>query len=102
MIRRCVEKLLLACQTIASTKAGALNRNRENYRCCGKMPNECQMANIFSQDASLCARAVVSAGRGLPALPARAMCGAVEAVASTAFLERIVQGVCVRRRGVSH
>jgi hypothetical protein len=36
-MRRCVERLQLACQAVASAKAGVLNRNRKtiekNYRC---------------------------------------------------------------------
>jgi hypothetical protein len=61
-MRRCVERLLLACQAVASAKAGALNRNR-------KTP----------------VRAIVSVSRGLPALPAPSTLHVVvEAVVSTA------------------
>ena len=95
-MRRCVEKLPLACQAVASAKAGVLNRNRKtiaiNYRCRDNnveilMPKAEGTSNARRSWVGRVTpvRAIVSAGRGLPALPApSALRGVVEAVVSTA------------------
>jgi hypothetical protein len=89
MIRRCVLKLLLVLLVMIE------KRSQKNYRCGDndaeiRMPRAEGRRNVkcpkFRVGRATPVRAIVSAGRGLPALPApRARRGVVEAVVPTAF-----------------
>src|SRR6266850_7622415 len=100
MMRRCVEKLLLVLLIMIEKRSQKNNRCRDNDAEI-RMPGAEDRRNVkcpkFQLGHATPVRGIVSAGRGLPALPAPR--GVVEAVVSTTCVSMLAATSTATRIG---